>query len=83
MKPSIANRRHALWEGKHGCVESAHGLYYDVCADNLERINKIRHFYAPELPENRSIDKMNKYDRDRFRNYVEFLAGNPEIIAEF
>ena len=56
-----------------------HGVPHEqncaICGDNLAKINMIYHFYAPGQLEYSSIDKMAKYDRSTFHNYVAFLAG--------
>ena len=54
----------------------------EVCGENLAKINTIRHFYATYQLEYSSIDKMTKWDRDMFRDYVAFVAGNTENAGE-
>ena len=71
--PELSTHAHNGMETwRHG---DPHAQNYAVCNDDLARINMIYHFYAPCYVEYSSINKMAKYDWNKFRNYVAFLAS--------
>ena len=66
-----------------------HSQSHTIFGDILAKLHMICHSYMPEELEYSSIDKMVKYDRNMFCNYIAFLASDqgetrcPQHVSEW